>query len=253
MWLVFLPIHWTNFTHISDVCVKRCLWVEPCARMMQRRLELTWTPNLYGFLPCKSLEVTYGSVKIIFETKINFFAFSKPKKHHFVCKTTKNEQQLLRQSYLRPSHHQLLRQVPKSERLPSGFRALPKTSFKTTFCSFSHVSEHFWTKWVTNSFSSANFALISEKWLWPLEYPFKKPANEKLRELRRKGCLGYWYLFNPSDDQAIYCNKLTQGGGIIRTPPPPHRFSKRLQIKDQALACKQLWISSLPSITKIKF
>ena len=33
----------------------------------------------------------------------------------------------------------------------------------------------------------------------------------------------------------------------------PHRFSKRLQIKDQALACMQLWISSLLSITKIKF
>ena len=38
--------------------------------------------------------------------------------------------------------------------------------------------------------------------------------------------------FKPSDDQAIYCNKLTQGGGVIRTP---HRSSKRLQIKDQAL------------------
>ena len=32
--------------------------------------------------------------------------------------------------------------------------------------------------------------------------------------------------------------------------PPPHRFSKRLHIKDQALACKQLWVSYLLSITK---
>ena len=67
--------------------MKWFLWVEPSSRMLQRWLELTWTPNLYGFLPCKSLEVTYGSVKIIFETKINCFAFSEPKKHHFVCKT----------------------------------------------------------------------------------------------------------------------------------------------------------------------
>ena len=112
-------------------------WVEPSARMLQRRLELTWTPNLYGFLPCKSLEVTYGSVKIIFETKINCFAFSEPKKHHFVCKTTKNEQQLLRQNYFRPRHHQLLSwQVPKSERFPSGFRALPKTHLKPHFAHF---------------------------------------------------------------------------------------------------------------------
>ena len=60
-------------------------------------------------------------------------------------------------------------------------------------------------------------------------------------------------IFFNSDDQAIYCNKLTQrGGGVIWTPHP-HRFSKRLQIKDQALACKQLWISSLLSITTIKF
>ena len=119
---------------------------------------LTWTPNLYGFLTCKSLEVTYGSVKIIFEAKLNCFAFSEPKKHHFVCKTTKNEQQLLRQNYFRPRHHQMLSwQVPKSERFPSA----SEDSFKTTFCLFSHVSKHFWTKWVTNSFSSANFALFS--------------------------------------------------------------------------------------------
>ena len=130
------------------------------------RLEPTWTPNLYGFLPCKSLEVTYRSVKIIFETKINCFAFSEPPKHHFVCKTTRNEQQLVRQNYFRPRHHQLLSwQVPKSERFPSA----SEDSFKTTFCSFLRVSKHFWTKWVTNSFSSANFTLISEKWSTPLK------------------------------------------------------------------------------------
>ena len=53
------------------------------------------------------------------------------------------------------------------------FASASEDSFKTTFCSFSHNSKHFWTKWVTNSFFSANFALISKKWLWPLEYPFK--------------------------------------------------------------------------------
>ena len=32
-------------TLLSDVCVKQFLWVEPIARLLQRRLELTWTPN----------------------------------------------------------------------------------------------------------------------------------------------------------------------------------------------------------------
>ena len=123
---------------------------------------LTWTTNLYGFLPCKSLEVTYGSVKIIFETEINCFAFSEPKKHHFVCKTTKNEQQLLRQNYFRPRHHQaVVMASTKIQTISERFPSASEDSFKTTFCSFSHVSKHFWTKWVTNSFSSANFALIS--------------------------------------------------------------------------------------------
>ena len=142
--------------------------------MLQRRFELTWTPNLYGFLPCKSLEVTYGSVKIIFETKINCFAFSEPKKHHFVCKTTKNEQQLVRQNYFRPRHHQLLSwQEPKSERFPSGFRVLPKTHLKqhfTHFRAFLNIFEQ--NEWQIR-FPQPIFALISEKWLWPLEYPFK--------------------------------------------------------------------------------
>ena len=137
MWLVFLLIHWTNFT---QWCLSKAIslsWTECPHAALQRRLELTWTPNLYGFLPCKSLEVTYGSVKIIFETKTNCFAFSEPKKHLFVCKTTKNEQQLLRQNYFRPRHHQLLSwQVPKSERFPSGFRALPKTHLKPHFAHF---------------------------------------------------------------------------------------------------------------------
>ena len=99
---------------------------------------------LYGFLPYKSLEVTYGSVKIIFETKINCFAFRELPKHHFVCKTTKNEQQLLRQNYPRPRHHQLLPwQVPKSEWFPSGFRALPKTHLKPHFAHFRAFSYKF--------------------------------------------------------------------------------------------------------------
>ena len=135
MWLVFLPIHWTNFT---QWCLREAIiWVAPSARMMQRRLELTWAPNLYGFLPCRSLEVTYGSVKIIFETKINCFAFSEPQKHHFVCKTTKNEEQFLRQNYFRTRPHQLLSwQVPKSQRFPSRFRALPKHRLKSRFAHF---------------------------------------------------------------------------------------------------------------------
>ena len=60
-----------------------------------------------------------------------------PKKHHFVCKTTKNEQQLIRQNYFRPRHYQLLSwQVPKSERFTSCFRALPKTHLKPHFDHF---------------------------------------------------------------------------------------------------------------------
>ena len=56
------------------------------------------------------------------------------------------------------------------------FPSASEDSFKTTFCSFSRVSKHFWTKWVTNSFSSANFALISESqfghWSTPLIHLF---------------------------------------------------------------------------------
>ena len=88
----------------------------------------------------------YGSVKIIFETKITCFAFSEPKKHHFVCKTTKNEQQLVKYNYFRPCHHQLLSwQVPKSERF-EWFPSTSEDSFKTTFYSFLRVSKHFLTK-----------------------------------------------------------------------------------------------------------
>ena len=48
--------------------------------------------------------------------------------------------------------------------------------------------------------------------------------------------------------QAIYRNKLTQGGGVIWTfAPPPPTFSKWLHIKNQALSCKQLWVSYLLS------
>ena len=55
-----------------------------------------------------------------------------------------------------------------------------------------------------------------------------------------------------SDDQAIFCNKLTQGGGHM-DPTPTHRFSKWLHIKDQVLASKQLWVNYLLSITTIRF
>ena len=43
-------------------------------------------------------------------------------------------------------------------------------------------------------------------------------------------------LFNPRMTKLFIVTKLTQGGGVIWTPPFPHRFSKWLQIKDQALA-----------------
>ena len=49
--------------------------------MLQSRLEveLTRTLNWCGFLTCKYLEATYGSVKIILKTKFDYFAFSEPK------------------------------------------------------------------------------------------------------------------------------------------------------------------------------
>ena len=110
---------WSDFFELSRV---------PACCKDDLNLLHTWTPNLYGFLPCKSLEVTYGSVKIIFKTKINSFAFSE---------TTKSEQQLLRQNYFHPRHRQLLSwQVPKSERYPSGFRAFPKTHLEPHFAHF---------------------------------------------------------------------------------------------------------------------
>ena len=34
-----------------------------------------------------------------------------------------------------------------------------------------------------------------------------------------------------------------KGGGGGHLSPPPHRFSKWLHAKAQALACKQLWVS----------
>ena len=61
----------------------------------------------------------------------------------------KNEQQLLRQNYFRSRHRQLLSwQEPKSERFPSGFRALLKTCLKphfAHFCTFLNIFEqHEW-------------------------------------------------------------------------------------------------------------
>ena len=144
MWLVFLPIHWTNFT---QWCLREALSFElkrvpACCKDDLNLLELR---ICMVFCRASLREVTYGSVKIIFETKVNCFAFREPQKHHFVCKTTKNEQQLVRQNYFRPRHHQLLSwQVPKSEWFPSGFRALPKTHLKphfAHFCAFLNIFE----------------------------------------------------------------------------------------------------------------
>ena len=127
-------------TLLSDVCVKRFLELNRVPACCKDDLNFLELRIRMVFYPCKSLEVTYGSVKINLETKINCFAFSEPQKRHFVCKIMKNEQQLVRQNYFRPRHHQLLSwQVPKSERFPSA----SEDSFKTTFCSFSRVSNIF--------------------------------------------------------------------------------------------------------------
>ena len=40
------------------------------------------------------------------------------------------------------------------------------------FYLFSNISKLLWIEWVAYLFFSANFTLISEKWLWSLEYPF---------------------------------------------------------------------------------
>ena len=61
--------------------------------------------------------------------------------------------------------------------------------------------------------------------------------NQTLRSHTCQISFPFIVVHQPSDDQAIYSNKLTQGGGgggLIRTP---HRFSKWLHKKDQALAC----------------
>ena len=113
---------------------------------------------------------SYGSVKIIFETKINCFPFSKPKGTILLVKQQKTTSEtnllLLASSSAVVMTRTKIRTI--SKRFPSASEGL----FKTTFCSFSRVSKHFWTKWVANSFFSANFMLIYEKWLWPLEYMY---------------------------------------------------------------------------------
>ena len=53
-----------------------------------------------------------------------------------------------------------------------------KSSETLGFSLFSHISKLLWTEWVAYLFLSANFALISEKRLWPLEYPFKILAGK---------------------------------------------------------------------------
>ena len=106
--------------------------------MLQRRLVLTRTPNLYGFLQCKSLEVTYGSVKTIFETKINCFVFSEPKSTILSVKQRKTSNNF---SDRITSAHAIIscchgKYPAKSERFPSGFRAFPKTHLKPHFAHF---------------------------------------------------------------------------------------------------------------------
>ena len=54
-----------------------------------------------------------------------------------------------------------------------------KSSKTLGFSLFSHISKLLWTRWVAYWFFSANFTLISEKWLWPLEYPFKNNLGMK--------------------------------------------------------------------------
>ena len=134
LWLVFLPIHWTNFT---QWCLREAISFDlnrvPACCKDDLNSEFVW----FSAVQTSGSYIWICQMKIIFETKINCFAFSEPKKHHFVCKTTKNEQQLLRQNYFRPRHHQLLSwQVPKSERFLSGFRALLKTHLKPHFAHF---------------------------------------------------------------------------------------------------------------------
>ena len=46
-----------------------------------------------------------------------------------------------------------------------------------------HISKLLWAEWVAYLFFSANFTLISEKWLWPLEYPFNYPPRGALIRL----------------------------------------------------------------------
>ena len=145
--------------------MKRFLWVEPSARMLQRRLELTWTPNLYGFLPCKSLEVTYGSIKIIFNTKINCFAFSEPKKHHFVCKTTKKSNNF---SGRITSAHAIISCCHGKYQNPNDFRALPKTHLKPHFVHF------------------PAFLNIFEQNEWQILFP------QQILRLFPKGDFGHW-------------------------------------------------------------
>ena len=86
----------------------------------------------------------------------------------------------------RSRHRQLLSwKALKFERSRrNGFRTLPKTYLKQHFANFREfLIKYFWTKWVANFFLLANFMLISEKWLWSLEYPF----NVKYKALNHQG------------------------------------------------------------------
>ena len=137
LWLVFLPIHCTKFT-------QRCLheaislnWTE-----CPHAAKTTWTYlNSELVLFSSALQVsgsyTYGSVKIIFETKINCFAFSKPKSTILFVKQRKTNSKFwdkITSARVIISCCHGKNQNP--ERFPSGFRARLKTHLKPHFAHF---------------------------------------------------------------------------------------------------------------------
>ena len=80
---------------------------------------------------------------------------------------------------------------------------------RSGFPYFRTLSKLFWTEWVAYLFFSANFTLISEKWLWPLEYPFKKNPGWYL--------LGVQLQFPDKDPRIIYMGVPPPGGAVNYT------------------------------------
>ena len=62
-----------------------------------------------------------------------------------------------------------------------------------------------WTEWVAYLYFSANFTLISEKWLWPLEYPFKPGSHEWDKHFCAYVCLGFVLVFISLVWTRLYC------------------------------------------------